>query len=318
MAAKKRVLLVANKWWECDPLMFVLLNDSARPFDKDTHTSILGWPNQLNHPHKRPLKIAQPPPQPPQISAVPRAVFELPAIAVEVWCISDLLEKYPDKTIFQSSSELKAYYLPNIFAGRNADFVIAFGTAGYPSEETQNGGVVVGSRIFMHNGHPSGENKHSDWQKGPFDSILESGISNDDFNRIIKIETSPKPTVMNRFIVPPLNPAKPAKLTAEHDFVGLGTVNVTDYSEYEEKDCETLDAFAGKYEMSRAKSMETTHGLIRVQSEAPFIFISGITDRVGHFNEEVKDRPYAQNTTAAHNAGVVAAWMLPRIDDLLS
>jgi hypothetical protein len=37
--AKKRVLLVVNKWWECDPVMNVLLHDNARP------ANILGWPD---------------------------------------------------------------------------------------------------------------------------------------------------------------------------------------------------------------------------------------------------------------------------------
>ena len=28
---KKRVVVVVNKWWECDPVMFVLSNDYVRP-----------------------------------------------------------------------------------------------------------------------------------------------------------------------------------------------------------------------------------------------------------------------------------------------
>jgi hypothetical protein len=39
--------------------------------------------------------------------------------------------------------------------------------------------------------------------------------------------------------------------------------------------------------MRNAKSLETTHGLIRAQSNAPFMFVSGITDRVGSFHDEV-------------------------------
>lgn len=64
-------------------------------------------------------------------------------------------------------------------------------------------------------------------------------------------------------------------------------------------------------------SNETTHGLIRLQSDAPFLFISGITDTLGSFNAEVAPRPYSQNFAAAHNAGVVAAWLLPRIVEYL-
>jgi hypothetical protein len=48
-----------------------------------------------------------------------------------------------------------------------------------------------------------------------------------------------------------------------------------------------------------------------------FLFISGITDWVGHFADEVGPREYAQNSVALHNAGVALAWMLPNIDRLL-
>jgi hypothetical protein len=101
-------------------------------------------------------------------------------------------------------------------------------------------------------------------------------------------------------------------------YVGLGAVNVTDYAEYKRADEEALKAFGARFHMSLAQSLETTHGLIRKQCEVPFIFVSGITDRVGHFDDEVSPRPYAQNTTAAHNAGVVVAWMLPRIDRIIA
>ncbi len=44
---KKRVLVVANKWWECDPALGALLNDNARPLG-------FPWPNPLQPPRKRP------------------------------------------------------------------------------------------------------------------------------------------------------------------------------------------------------------------------------------------------------------------------
>ena len=123
---------------------------------------------------------------------------------------------------------------------------------------------------------------------------------------------------MDRFTVTPLNPTSYGKLIARYDYVALGDLNVTNYTEYTGKDEETLKAFTDKYNISLARSLESTHGLIRKQSNSPFIFVSGITDRVGHFDDEVGLRPYAQNTSAAHNAGVVVAWMLPRIDSILA
>jgi hypothetical protein len=307
--AKKRVIAVVNKWWECDPVLNVLLHDNARP------AATLGWPNPLNHPRPRPDQNNLPPENP---SPVPRAVFNLKNTTIEIWCISDLLEHFPDQAKFQSSSELKARYLPRIFAGQAADFVVAVGTAGYPGINSENGSVTVGTKIFVHNGHPNGENPDSNWTDGPFDTILNSSLTETAFDQVTTIETSPKPSVMDRFMVPPLNPASYGKLIARFDYAALATVNVTNYAEYAERDAETQTAFTNSYNIFLARSLETTHCLIRKQSEAPFIFVSGITDRVGHFDDEVSSRPYAQNTSAAHNAGIVLAWMLPGIDSCLA
>jgi len=308
-----RVLVIANKWWECDPLLNVLLNDNARP------ASALGWPRPLHFPLPRPDQNHLPKENP---DPKPRAVFHLSNISVEVWCISDLLEHLPDVPSdngkYQSSSEQKMKYLPRIFDGKRPDFVVAFGTAAYPSTTSENGSVVVGSRVFLHNGHPSSDpNPNSQWQKGPFDEIIESDITDDVFNRLTVIETSPTPSVIGRFIVPPLNPVLNAKLLARHDYVALSEINVTDYTEYTVKDTETVSAFSKTNNISLASSLETTHGLIRVSSDAPFVFVSGITDPVGFFGTEVNPRSYAQNTVAAHNAGIVVAWMLPQLDSLM-
>ncbi|MGA2605182.1 MAG: hypothetical protein ABSG14_13220 [Verrucomicrobiia bacterium] len=304
-AARKRVLVIVNKWWECDPLMEVLLNDNARP------ASYLGWPTQLNHPRKRPDQNNLPPENP---SPIPRAVFTLTNISVEVWCLSDLLEDLPDKPQFQSSSEVKARRLSKAFAGRPVDFVVAVGAAGYPGDASENGSVVVGTKVFMHNCHPGGANSNSNWNVGPFDKIVPTTLDSNAFTSITMIETSANPSVKARFLVPPLNPAPTGRLLADQDFVAIGEFNVTDYSEYDKTDQQTLDAYRSSNDPNLGKSLETTHGLIRSQSEAPFIFVSGIYDRVGHFEEEVSPRLYSQKTTAAHNAGVVVAWMLPKID----
>src|SRR5688500_10440701 len=123
---RKRVLVVVNKWWECDPLMAVLLHNQARPA---AELGERGWPRELHHPRERPnqkkLPLKDPHPR-------PRAVFNLERVDAEVWCISDLLEHLPDEPKYQSSSERKAERAPLIFEGAEPDLVIAVGTAGYP------------------------------------------------------------------------------------------------------------------------------------------------------------------------------------------
>ena len=300
---KKRVLVIANKWWECDPIMHVLLNDGARP------ASALGWPDLPGHPRRRPDQGERPSGA---RSPLCRAVFTQSKTKVEVWCISDLLEHLPDENRFQSSAERKLERLPEIFAGTPADFVVAIGTAAFPGDASENGSVVVGTRIFMHDAHSNRMNPDSEWRGGPFDEILASSLERSAFVEI----TSLDPCAISCFLVPPLNSAMKGSLLAEHNYVDLGTVNVTEVKEYAQADRATLDAYLMKYEREDAKSLETTHGLIRVQSEAPFVFISGIANRMGRFDDDVKPRLYAQNTTAAHNAGIVLAHMIPKINNL--
>jgi hypothetical protein len=210
-------------------------------------------------------------------------------------------------------------HLTRILEGEPVDLVLAVGTAGYPNGYSENGSVVVGSRVFMHNSHPNGENPDSNWSQGPFDQILDSDLSQENFNEITLIEAQrPKPSVLDRFMIPPLNPASCPRLLAQYDYVALANTNVTNNSEFPKTDEETLAAFCMQNDPSLARSLETTHGLIRKLSEAPFLFISGITNRVGHFADEVKLRSYTQNTSVAHNIGIVLSWMLPRIDSIMS
>jgi hypothetical protein len=59
--------------------------------------------------------------------------------------------------------------------------------------------------------------------------------------------------------------------------------------------------------------VETTHGVIRSCTEAPFAFLSGIVDRVGHFEDDVQPLVDAQNFVGAHNAGIVGAVVVGRL-----
>ncbi len=293
----KRILVIINKWWECDPIMNVLLHDEARPKNS------IKWPRVLNYPHARPSSPLN------AINPVPRAIFSDNSYAIEVWCISDLLEDYADNGRWQSSAELKNNRMHHVFGGPNPSLVIAMGTAGFPSENSENGSVVAGTNIFMHDCHANGENPDSKWNSGPFEKLFRSRLPTESFSRITDLNSD----VADLFMIAPLNPSPSARLIASHDYVALGSVNVTDYSEYEAADAESWDAYVKLDNRFPAMSLETTHGLIRAQSEAPFMFISGITDRVGHFKDEVGPRQYAQNSAAAHNAGIILAWMFPKI-----
>ncbi len=319
MDGLKRVLVVVNKWWEADAVMYALLS-------KDCRSAALGVPNELAQ--QRPRPLAHPAAEP-----NPRAVWLLKHTRVELWCISDLLEDLPDVPAKQSSTERKAERLQKVIeAGPDPDLLIAVGTAGSPLPERLNGAVALGTQVFMHDAHADDSNPDSGWHGGPFDTTVPSSLAEAAFGVWTEALGARWPEIGKRFWVPPFGAASagtyrqtqpaaawtdaaPGRLLVDYRNVALGSVNVTDYSEYAWSDAATVRAYLGHGgQADRGVSLETTHGLIRVQAEVPFLFVSGITDRVGHFDEEVTPRAYAQNTACAHNAGVVLGWLLPEID----
>jgi hypothetical protein len=305
--SRKRVVVVVNKWWECDPAMLVLL-------DPRTASSKLHWPARLNHPHQQP-DVGDPPGF---VGATPRCVFKLAHVEAEIWCISDLLDDLP--AAYQSSTEKKAERLGSVSNGAAPALVIAVGTAGYPSLDSENGSVVVGSQVFLHDGHPAGStpNPVSQWHEGPFDEVVGSSLDCSTFDGLLCTIARMSPALTTLFLSPPLNPSPSPKLIASYDCVALGSMNVTDPQEYERQDQATLDAFASSgNESERAKSLDTTLGLVRVKLNAPFLFVAGIVNRVGYATTEMVPRSYAQNLVGAHNAAAVAGRLVAAADCLL-
>jgi hypothetical protein len=301
--SRARVLVIVNKWWECDPLLGVLLHDQARA------TPHLKWPRPLHHPHKRPSgKLPSP-----SHTVLPRAVFSLERCSVEVWCISDFLESLADLELQSSSSEkVKALAAHKLFAEVPA-LVMAVGTAACPSPESHNGCVFIGSRVFVHNAFPNNGNRKSTWVDKRFDRMVASSLNDATFYEISDIAASTWPL----FLSSPNAPAATRVVHARPDYVAVGNVNVTNYADYDIKDPIALQAVESNFPDALIGSLETTHGLIRMQSEAPFLFVSGIVDRVGHFAEDVGTPSYAQNFVGAHNAGVAVAWMMAKLDAAL-
>jgi len=317
----KRVLIIANKDWEATALTNVLLDAKACP-DK------FPWPVKLTHP------------LPPQIESTtskpkPRAVFHFQErshgkthdVQVEVWCIQDAM----NPSVSSSSTKEKYEVLAVMYFGgkvevdtdKEPDFVVAFGTAGFPGEASYNGCVFVGANTFIHDPFSDDLRNEKYWHSEQTRLIGPSSISAELFNPGLRIfDESLKSQVESRFLAPPMNPARKQILVAASNYTAVGVVNITNYDDYAWADEEALQAFKDvckdQQERPPVGSVETTHGVIRLLSEAPFIFISGITDRIGHFNMEVGPRPYAQNFACAHNAGVVAAWLIPRIVRYLS
>jgi hypothetical protein len=295
-----RVVVVINKWWECDPALAAMLNNNTRPAGAP-------WPTALQPTRRVPEQANEQ-----NLDPIPRAVFGYKNFSAEAWCVSDLLDGLT--TDVQSSSEQKAKRLHKIFEyGERAGLVIAVGTASTPSVGVnRNGGVVVGTSVFMHNGYPNDTNPASNFESKSFDRLIESSISPAMFEKIQSMDTV---SALNRFLPVPLNPSLSVDISIGMGDVALGTINVTQSADYTTKDPLTIQAFQALGTKAVPVSLETTHALIREKAEdSPFIFVSGIVNRFQQFGTDVVPRLDAQNTIGAHNAGVVVTWMLSSLD----
>jgi hypothetical protein len=297
-----RVLIIANKWFEADPLVYVFGSPSARPNDiRNVRTSSPSRPETQSAA---------------EVTIRPRATFELYGAGGEVWCIQDLMN--PAVIGKYSNTLEKARVLPFIFSygGELSPpaLVIAVGTAATPVNlGSYNGSVTFGTNVFLHNPYAGDPDlSPSKWHDPEhMDRVLGSSIPDKFFDDLSSF-TSPITDVHDRLLQPPGLPAGDRALIADRHGVAVSSVNVVDAAQYAKTDTEALVS-AQAHGAEAIVSLETTHGVIRVQSEAPFVFISGITNRVGHFTDENLAFPYRQNFVAAHNAAISLAWVLPKL-----
>jgi hypothetical protein len=295
----KTISIIVNKNWETEPLLNSLLNSELRP-------SKLPFPEILNSPKDGNNKMK-----------IPRAVFKLTdgtvtTLEVKVWCIQDLMYiNVPHDPASQSSSSSEEKYrvLRPIILEDNPDLIIAFGTAGYPSTTSFNGSVVIGGNFFIHNGHPG--NPKSDLQHNDIGKVLIANINSKIFDLVNK---DFKNQVESKFIKTPRNPAKPAVCIASKVYSAISSINVTDYSKYNWVDHEGIEHFKSIENKLPFNSIETTHGVIKLSSDKPIIFISAITDRLGYFDSEVNA---TQNYVPSFNAGIVTGQLLTSLNDFV-
>lgn len=318
MPDPQRIVAVINKSWEADPIINALLHEKVRPplTHKAGKASFSDF-QFVNHPFlidAKPIDNPDPP-------ARPRLTFRChhadAEAAIEIWCLQDLM----NPAARSSSSAEKWRVLPRIFAQGVPDLVIALGTAGMVDLGKSNGAVVIGSQVFIHN--PYAENV-------PPGTVLPAPLWTD--QRLNQLIASPSQKSIDfrtmaddvrfkaetRFLKTPIDPADPPVVLAGHGFCSLGVVNVVDYDHYFWADKRAVAAFRQAGQAGVIGSVETTHGLIRLQTEAPFLFVSGVTDDDGRFDAQVTPRVYAQNFVAAHNAGIALCYLLEAVTEQLA
>ena len=221
----RRVVVVANKSWEADPLVSVCLNPKMRP------SALLDrWVPGDCGLFSSPGNGARPQGEKP----APRCVCNTDVAAIEVWCIEDWMG-----IANHSSSKVKIEeVLPKILsAGKPPDFVVAFGTAGFPDSTTSNGCVVLGSSVFLFNPYRKPmpgviHDASNDWDNP--EKVGHLLTSKDGANVIAQFASNPdlRFPIDARLIPAPSNPATPPVLLPAPNYVALSEVNILNYDDY--------------------------------------------------------------------------------------
>jgi len=293
----KKIAVVVNKNWEAEPVLAAMCSGPFR-------ASGLPFPEFIISLQFEKYRVN--PALPINDHGNARAIFSLPQVKATVWCIQDFM----DITKNSSSSEEKARFLPALLQAEAPDFIIAVGTAGYLSENAIAGCVVAGARFFVHDGHPG--NPESNYQNSSFDTNLPLNCNPKIFS---VFSPASRLATESKFLKPPNKPAPRPALLASQYYTALSSVNVTDYGEYAWVDAECVNAFRKVEKHYPIGSLETTHGVIRLCSDYPAMFVSAITDSEGNFDIEVTA---GQNYTAAFNAGIVLGQFLVDVNALLT
>lgn len=288
----KKIVVIINKNWETEPVLNALTNSEIRPKE-------LPFPVWVNSPKDGKNRMN-----------APRVFLTLSndksvSAEITIWCIQDLMNTQKSS----SSSEEKFNVLPQVIRNEKPDLIMAVGTAGYLSEQSYNGSVFIGSNFFLHDGHP--DNNDSNLKNENVGKLLSSNVNNQLYD-IFSQDFRDK--VEKKFISVPNLPAQKMQCLASIFFAALSNINVTDYKEYRRVDNEGIKHFkdiVGNFDLC---SIETTHGVIKLCSEKPTIFISAITDRVGYFDSEVNA---LQNYVASFNAGIVIGQLLCSLNDYI-
>lgn len=285
-SGQTRLMVIVNKNWETEPLLNALTNPKLRP-------AALPFPFLVNTPKDGDNKMTD-----------PRAKFCLCGgegcpVEAAVWCIEDLMSAQANS----SSSEEKYRVLPALIEAYDPHLVISVSTANYPVPKNNpgystNGSVFIGGTFFLHDGHPG--NPESNLQSEYVGQLLHSNVNPAVFDLVSEDSFA---VAEGKFISPPNAPATGGFFCmANLNYSAASSINVTDYSEYTRVDEEARRHFEQVAPPGfRLVSLETTHGVVKISTARPILFLSPVTDRLGHFDDDVTD---TQNYVCAFNGGL--------------
>lgn len=253
------------------------------------------------------------PPFPSYRMAECRARYRFSKIDVVIRCIEDIMPP-ADSDIPETSgshSQQKAMLLPGYIRKDRPQMVISVSTAEstptiQPSTSSRNGCVVVGGAFFTYDAHKYDPTSPSNLGAMPYQQ-------NNVLSRVYLLLTGDaSQQAVKRFRTPPQSPAQPMSILVDPRYVAVGIINVVNYTAYTRADPAAYEACLRQTGTEYAATLETTHGIVKMSAgDVPTLFVSPITDRYGHFADDVQGE---QNAVAGYNGGVTVAALLQGLD----
>jgi hypothetical protein len=304
-----RIVVVANTYYEGDGLMTVLCNRMAR----DKRLAVpreIAWPRQI--PEDRPNF----PPVP--VNPNPRCLIDTGSVTgtakavVEIWCLDDLMTtsiSHGDSGNKSDAMNIISNYAPPGGAAAAPDGVIAFGTAGFPDIVPYDGCATVGGTVFIRDAANDGGDVHSNWTWHDHMGVLiPSSIPSSFFSSVIS-DPQTVLAINSQMLTVPVNPSSKPRLVIASNAVAISSVNIPRGTDFAPVDMRAIAAAQAKG-ATNITSVETTHGVIRAKwDNAPFIYVTAIPNRVGHFSDEAGN--YPQEFASTHNAGIALNHIMP-------
>ncbi len=290
--SKKRIEVVVNKSWEFEPFYNAITNSVLRPAGLPLPDVVYPVPTDT-------------------YMEKPRALINnLTNIQVILRCVENMMDPKDNK----SDSLSKMKYMPAIIQRDSPDMIISVSTAESTPEAqgaqgTVNGSVICGGLFFMYDAR--------DFNKDPSHPYLDViRLQRNTFpDNLFKILTSAISKNSKEKFIPQRNAGTTDFLcVADSRYASVGVVNISNYKLYEEADPAAYKAF-GPYKQQGLipVCIETTHGIVKMCSgDIPTLFVSPITDRYCHFDDDVVP---VQNYIAGFNAGIAVGEMLIALDN---
>ena len=252
---------------------------------------------------------------------VPRLEYFINGNYFNVWCIEDLM----DNGTSGSNSQEKFRVLPEYIRTDNPHLIISVSTAEstpdvQPEDTSLNGSVLMGEMFYQLDAQQYDPTSPSNLEAQP---LAESFVQ----WQIYRLIQQCTPSINKLLVCPKHVGASRHALccAASREFTSIGVINIVHYDAYAKADPAAYEAFKKENPDLVAASIETTHGIVKMSAaEAaggkhryPVLFVSPITDRYLHFDDDVDE---AQNYTAGYNAGIAVGVLMENMtySDLVS